>query len=93
MVDPEETMSHIYQSITTAAIEAIEAMAREPRDTRLCDSRSLRDIAAGVDWSWADLVGEAARQDDIDKLIRIISGMARSSPRFDDKPFRLSRLT
>jgi hypothetical protein len=86
-------MDHSYQSITTAAIEAIEAMAREPRDTSICDASSVRAVAAGVYWSWTQLVGDAARQEDSDKMIRMISGMPRPSPRFDDGPFRLSRLT
>lgn len=93
MVAMEESMDHTYQSITTAAIEAIEAMAREPRDTIICDASSVRNVAVGVYWSWTQLVGEAARQEDSEKMIRLIGGMARPSPRFDDQPFRLSRLT
>lgn len=86
-------MDHSYESITTAAIEAIEAMARESGDTGICSDRYVRDVAADVYWSWAKLVGESARQDDINKLIMMIGGMAKPSPRFDDRPIRLSRLT
>jgi hypothetical protein len=86
-------MNHSYQSITTAAIEAIEAMVSEPRDTSICDASSVRAVASRVYWSWAQLVGDAARQEDSDKMIRMISEMARPSPRFGDEPFRLSRPT
>lgn len=66
-------MDHSYESITRAATEAIEAMAREPRDTLICDVGSLRSVAAGVYWSWACLVGQAARNEDSDRMASAIA--------------------
>jgi len=66
-------MDHSYESITRAATEAIEAMAREPRDNLVCDVGSLRSVASGVYWSWACLVGQAARSEDSDRMERAIT--------------------
>lgn len=83
-------MDDSYQSITAAATDAIEAMANEPRDTSICDVRSVRAVAVSVYWSWARLVGEAARQEDSDKMERMIRDMVEPDPRavFANMPFR-----
>lgn len=72
-------MDHSYESITAAATEAIEAMATEPRDTIICDAGSVRSVAVGVYWSWARLVGDAARPEDSDRMEQMIRGMAGPS--------------
>lgn len=70
-------MDHSYHSITTAAIEAIEAMVQDPRDTSICDASSVRAVAVSVYWSWARLVGEAAQQEDSDRMEQMIRGMVQ----------------
>lgn len=65
-------MNHSYELITAAAIEAIEAMARHPRDTVICDADSLLSIAACIYWSWSTMVGDNARQVDCDRMILVI---------------------
>lgn len=65
-------MKHTYQSITAAAIEAIEAMAREQRDKVICDAALLQPLAAEVYWSWKCLVGAAARDEDSERMKRVI---------------------
>lgn len=62
-----------YRPLTAATIEAIEAMATEPRDTVICDEGSLLSLAASLYWSWAEAVGESAQQADCDRMIFVIA--------------------
>ena len=71
-----EVMDYSYESVTSAAICAIEAMAMEPRDTVTSDASSTRGLAASVYWSWARLVGRNARPEDSDRMEQLIRGMA-----------------
>ena len=68
-------MGDDYQSITESTIDAIEAMAREPRETVICDVGSLLSLAASLYWSWASMVGEDAKQEDCDRMIRAIADL------------------
>jgi len=74
-------MEHDYESITSAAISAIEAIAREARDSPNCSGRLLRLIAAQIYWSWADLAGPAARDDDSDWMEQVITAMSEGQIR------------
>ena len=66
-------MHYSYQSITGAATEAIEAMAREIYSASVSDAGLLVSLAAGVYWAWMTMVGETARQCDADRMILAIS--------------------
>lgn len=70
-------MLDTYEAITAAAIDAIEAMARDSKDTVICDAGSLLSLAASTYWSWASIVGEAAQQVDCDRMIRAIAELQR----------------
>lgn len=70
-------MVHSYQAITEAAVDAIEAMARDPRDTEICDAGSLLSLAATTYWSWASIVGVAAQDVDCDRMIWAIAELQR----------------
>ena len=66
-------MHYSYQSITAAATEAIEAMAREIYPGSVSDAGLLVSLGAGVYWAWMNMVGETARQCDADRMILGIS--------------------
>lgn len=65
-------MDDSYETITTAAIEAIEAMATDPRDTVICEAGSLLSLAANIYWSWTNTVGDKAMLADSDRMLRAI---------------------
>lgn len=71
-------MDHTYNSITAAAVGAIEAAANDLSATSLADAGSVRALAAGVYWSWGKLVGPAARAEDCDRMEAMISRMGGS---------------
>lgn len=66
-------MDDSYDAITTTAIEAIEAMASDPRDTMICDAGSLLSLAASVYLSWGCLVGDLVRPADNDRMLNAIA--------------------
>lgn len=66
-------MENSYYATTTAAIDAIEAMASDPRDTMICDAGSLLSLAASVYWSWTCLVGDLLLSADNDRMISAIA--------------------
>lgn len=72
-------MDHSYQSITAAATDAIEAMAREPRDTVISDASSVHALALSVYWSWSHHVGKEARPEDCERMEQLIRSMRRTA--------------
>lgn len=63
-------MHDTFEAIATVAIEAVEAMARDPRD-----AGSLLSLAASIYWSWVCLAGELARRADNDRMLLAIAEM------------------
>lgn len=61
-------MNYSYSDVTAAAAEAIADMCSSQDEP----SAPLRAVGAGVYLLWAHLVGDAARQDDDDRIVRMV---------------------
>jgi len=67
-------MDDSYHSITLSVSSAIDAIATEKSDDSIGESDSVQTLAAGVYFSWAKLVGPAARPEDCEQMEQLIMG-------------------
>lgn len=65
-------MERNYESITTAAVEAISAIADAPMNSKVFFDDSAKTVACCVFFSWTDYVGGAARPIDVDRMLDLI---------------------
>lgn len=70
-------MERYYTSITDTVINALNSMAANTHDTVICDAQDVSALARYVYLSWENLVGEVARADDRELMIRVLDSMAR----------------
>lgn len=67
--------TYYYESITSSALDAIEAMARGPRNTTICSAPDVQALAAYVFFSWLKNAGHLAKRRDAKKMADLIVGM------------------
>ena len=71
-------MEYTYDQVTAAAAEAIADMADGRHDVIVADAGPRRAASAGVYLLWAHLVGDAARQEDTDRILTLIGEIEHS---------------
>ena len=71
-------MKYTYDQVTAAAAEAIAEMADGQHDVIVADAGPRRAASAGVYLLWAHLVGDAAKQEDIDRILTLIGEIEHS---------------
>lgn len=71
-------MEDTYESITAAAVEAIMAIVAAPATSTIFLDDSAMVVACCVYFSWADYVGGAARQEDVERIKRMIARISNA---------------
>jgi hypothetical protein len=69
-------MDDTYESITAAAIDAIQAIIDAPKNSVIFLDDSAKVVACCIYFSWVDYAGDSVRQEDTERIMRLINAIS-----------------